>query len=43
MGTFTLTARRPGYQTWIRSNLKVENGRCGAKAVDVIARLQPAG
>jgi hypothetical protein len=43
VGTFTLTVRKPGYQAWIKRNLKVENGRCGAQTVDVTARLKPAG
>lgn len=41
-GTFTLTVRRPAYQVWTTSDVKVEEGRCGAETVDVTARLQPA-
>jgi len=40
-GTFTLTARRAGYQAWTKTDVKVEDGPCGAETVDVTARLKP--
>jgi len=42
-GTFTLTIRRAGYQAWTKTDLKVEDGQCGAETVDVTARLRLAG
>jgi hypothetical protein len=41
-GTFTLTVRRAGYQPWTKTDVKVEDGTCGAETVDVTARLKPA-
>src|SRR5215210_6675103 len=42
-GTYTVTVRQSGYQVWSKSGLKVEDGACGVRTVDVTARLQPAG
>lgn len=43
-GTFTVTIDRPGYLTWIASNVRVtEQGPCGnVIPVELDARLQPA-
>jgi hypothetical protein len=43
-GTFTVTIDRPGYLTWIMSNVRVtERGPCGnVIPVELNARLQPA-
>jgi hypothetical protein len=41
-GTFTLRVRQTGYQVWAKSGVKVEQGDCGARTVQVTARLQPA-
>ena len=41
-GTYTMTVRQTGYQVWSKSGLKVEDGPCGVRTVDVIARLKPA-
>ena len=40
-GTFTLTVRQSGYQTWTKTGIEVEEGQCGARTVDVVARLKP--
>jgi hypothetical protein len=40
-GTFTLTVRQTGYQGWTKTGIKVEEGQCGARTVDVVARLKP--
>ncbi|HEX9940130.1 MAG TPA: hypothetical protein VGB15_23540 [Longimicrobium sp.] len=41
-GTFTVRVRQTGYQLWTKSGVKVEQGDCGARTVQVTARLQPA-
>jgi hypothetical protein len=43
-GTFTVTIDRPGYLTWIASNVRVtEHGPCGnVIPVELSAKLQPA-
>lgn len=40
-GTFSLTVRRMGYQSWTKSGIVVENGECGARTANVTARLRP--
>lgn len=42
-GTYTVTVRQAGYQPWSQSGLKVEDGACGVRTVEVLAHLQPAG
>ncbi|MDB4911181.1 MAG: hypothetical protein JWO39_2004 [Gemmatimonadetes bacterium] len=44
IGTYTVTIDRPGYLTWIMSNVRVtERGPCGnVIPVELSARLQPA-
>jgi hypothetical protein len=42
-GTLTLTVTQAGYRAWTKAGVKVEEGPCGARTVDVVARLQPAG
>ncbi|HET7460585.1 MAG TPA: hypothetical protein VFJ82_05040 [Longimicrobium sp.] len=41
-GTFSLTVRHAGYREWTKSGIEVKQGQCGARTVDVEARLQPA-
>ncbi len=41
-GTFILTVRRTGYQTWTKADVKVKDGPCGAQTVNLTALLQPA-
>jgi len=40
-GTFTLTVRQSGYQAWTKTGIEVEEGRCGARTVQLTARLKP--
>jgi hypothetical protein len=40
-GTFTLTVRQTGYQSWTKAGITVESDECGAKTVYVTARLKP--
>lgn len=42
-GTFTLRVRRPGYNLWQKPGVRVERGECGARTVQVTARLKPVG
>ncbi|HEU4561451.1 MAG TPA: hypothetical protein VFS20_26595 [Longimicrobium sp.] len=42
-GTFTLRVRQGGYQLWEKTGIRVERGECGARTVNVTARLQPFG
>jgi hypothetical protein len=41
-GTFTLTVSQTGYQTWTKTGVEVEEGPCGARTVQLTARLKPA-
>jgi len=43
-GTYTVTVRQSGYQSWTRAGVKVESdpAQCGARTLDLTARLQPA-
>ena len=42
-GTYTVTVRQAGYQLWSQSGLKVRDGACGVRTVELLAHLQPAG
>jgi hypothetical protein len=40
-GTYTVTVRHSGYQTWTRSGIIVTAAECHVNPINVIARLQP--
>jgi hypothetical protein len=40
-GTFSLTVRQTGYQSWTKTAIKAEEGQCGVQTVPVVARLKP--
>ena len=40
-GTFTLTVRQTGYQTWTKTGIVVEQDGCVARTVELTARLKP--
>jgi len=40
-GTFSLTVRQTGYQTWTKTGIEVEKNGCVPRTVDVTARLKP--
>ncbi len=40
-GTFTVRVRQSGYLLWEKTGVRVERGECGARTVDLTARLQP--
>jgi hypothetical protein len=42
IGIFAVTVRQSGYLTWTTTGVKVEGAECGARTVDLTARLQPA-
>lgn len=41
-GTFSLTVRQTGYQTWTKTGIEVEKDQCVARTVNLTARLKPA-
>jgi len=41
-GTFTVTVAQAGYRVWTKTGVKVEEGQCGVKTVNLTARLQTA-
>jgi hypothetical protein len=41
-GPFTVIVTRTGYQSWTKSGVNVEEGRCGPETVYLTARLRPA-
>jgi hypothetical protein len=41
-GTYTVTVRQAGYQTWTRTGVKVADAQCYVQTVVLTARLQPA-
>jgi hypothetical protein len=42
-GVHTVTVSKAGYQTWRRSDVRVESGRCGVATTRLTARLQRLG
>ena len=40
-GTYAVTVRKAGYQSWLRSGIQVAKAECGVTPVAVTARLQP--
>jgi len=41
-GTYAVTVRQAGYRAWTKAGVKVEEGSCGARTVELVARLVPA-
>lgn len=41
-GTYEVTVSKPGYATWVQSNVRVTKGVCHVITVTLTARLQPA-
>ena len=41
-GTYAVTVRQSGYLTWTKTEVKVEEGECGARTVELVARLKPS-
>jgi hypothetical protein len=39
-GTYTVTVEKEGYQTWSRTGVRVRDGECHVRTVDLIARLK---
>ena len=40
-GTFEVTVRHAGYQTWTKSGIEVKRGVCNVEGVSLVARLVP--
>jgi hypothetical protein len=41
-GIYQVTVSKPGYATWVQSNVRVTKGVCHVITVTLTARLQPA-
>ena len=41
-GTYQVTVSKPGYTTWVQSNVRVTKNICHVNTVTLTARLQPA-
>ena len=39
-GTYTVTVEKEGYQTWSRTGIRVRDGECHVRTVDLVARLK---
>ncbi len=39
-GTYTVSVSRPDYQTWRRANVRVSEGECGVRTVELEALLE---
>ena len=39
-GSYTVTVERDGYQTWSRTGVRVRDGECHVRTVDLVARLK---
>ena len=41
-GTYQVTVLKPGYATWLQSNVRVTSNECHVNTVNLTALLQPA-
>jgi hypothetical protein len=41
-GTYSVTVRKTGYATWLRSGVNVTRDECHVKTVSLTAKLQPS-
>ena len=40
-GTYTVRVEKPGFQTWTREGVDVDDGECGPKTEQLTARIEP--
>lgn len=40
-GTYTVRVEKPGFQTWTREDVDVDDGECGPETERLTARLEP--
>lgn len=41
-GTYTVRVEKPGFRTWMREDVDVDEGECGSETERLTARIQPA-